>query len=76
MTWHFQANGETLQGYDHTGRVVRDSVDFSGSWADVPEPVYNCMADAVREAAARGDLEYAAEVFADAIADDIEEGQP
>jgi len=76
MTWHFTTEKEQLEVSDHTGTVVRDDVDFSGSWVDVPEPVYNCMADAAREAAARGDLEYAAETFADAIADDIEEGQP
>jgi len=76
MTWSFTANGETLDVYDHTGTLVRESVAFSGAWSDVPEPVYDTMADAAREAAARGDLEYAAETFADAIADDIEEGQP
>jgi len=76
MTWMFSPTGDTLNVYDHTGTLVRESVSFSGSWSDVPEPVYNTMADAAREAAARGDLGYAAKVFADAIADDIEEGQP
>lgn len=76
MTWYFTPDAKTLNVYDHTGTLVRESVAFSGTWSDVPEPVYNCMADAAREAAARGDLGYAAEVFADAISDDIEEGQP
>lgn len=62
--------------YDHTGTLIRESVSFSGSWSGVPEPVYDTMANAAREAAARGDLGYAAEVFADAIADDIKEGTP
>jgi len=76
MTWYYTPTGETLDVYDHTGTLVRESVAFSGAWSNVPDPVYNCMADAAREAAARGDLEYAAEVFADAIADDIKEGTP
>jgi len=76
MTWHFSASGETIDVYDHTDTLVRESVPFTGAWLNVPEPVYDTMADAAREAAARGDLGYAAEVFADAIADDIEEGQP
>jgi len=76
MNWHYNPAGKILEVYDHTGTLVKESVNFTGTWSDVPEPVYNCMADAAREAAARGDLGYAAEVFADAIADDIEEGQP
>jgi len=76
MTWHYDPNGEALDVYDHTGTLVRESMSFSGAWSGVPEPVYSIMADAAREAAVRGDLGYAAEVFADAIADDIEEGQP
>lgn len=76
MTWHYTVSGQQIDVYDHTGTLVRESVSFPGAWSDVPEPVYDTMADAAREAAARGDLEYAAEVFADAIADDIEEGQP
>jgi len=76
MTWHYVVSGEQLDVYDHTGTIVRESVSFSGAWSSVPEPVYDCMADAAREAAARGDLGYTAEVFADAVADDIEEGQP
>jgi len=76
MTWYFSPSSESLDVYDHTGTLVREDVGFSGAWSDVPDPVYNCMADAAREAAARGDLAYAAEVFADAIADDIQEGRP
>jgi len=76
MTWYYDPKQDTLDVYDHTGTLVRESVSFSGAWSGVPEPVYNAMADAARQAAARGDLGYAAEVFADAIADDIEEGQP
>jgi len=76
MTWYYVPSGQTLDVYDHTGTLVRENVSFSGTWSDVPDPVYDCMADAAREAAARGDLGYAAEAFADAIADDIEEGEP
>jgi len=76
MTWYYAPNGESIDVYDHTGTLVKENVSFSGSWPGVPEPVYDSMAEAAREAAARGDLKYAAEVFADAIADDIEEGQP
>jgi len=76
MTWYYNPSAETVDVYDHTGTLVRESVGFSSTWSDVPEPVYDCMADAAREAAAGGNLEYAAEVFGDAIADDIEEGQP
>jgi len=76
MTWNYVVSGGELDVYDHTNTLVRESLAFSGAWSDVPEPVYDIMADAARQAAARGDLGYAAEVFADAIADDIEEGQP
>jgi hypothetical protein len=76
MTWHFTTEEEQIDVYDHTGTLVRENVSLPGSWSDIPEPVYDCMAEAAREAAARGDLRYGAEVFADAIADDIEEGQP
>jgi len=76
MTWYYQTDGGQLDVYDHTGTLIRQSVNFSGTWSGVPDTVYNCMADAARKAAVRGDLGYAAEVFADAIADDIEEGQP
>jgi len=76
MTWYYTTTENQLDVYDHTGTIVRESMTFAGAWSDVPEPVYDTMADAAREAAASGDLGYAAEVFADAIADDIEEGQP
>lgn len=76
MTWHYTPNGGTLNVYDHTGTLVRENVSFSGAWSGVPGEVYECMADAARDAASRGDLAYAAEVFADGIADDIEEGVP
>jgi len=76
MTWYYTASEKSLDVYDHTGTLVREGVSFFGAWSGVPEPVYNAMADAAREAAARGDLEYAAETFADAIAGDIKEGTP
>jgi len=76
MTWYYSCNSNTLDVYDHTNTLVRESVDIPEAWSNVPDPVYEIMADAAREAAVRGNLKYAAEVFADAIADDIEEGQP
>jgi len=76
MTWYYDPSNGKLEVYDQTGTLVFEGMSFSGTWSNVPEPVHDCMADAVREAAARGDLEYAAEVIGDAIADDIEEGQP
>jgi len=76
MTWTYQATGSTISVYDHTDTLVVENIEFSPSWSGVPKPVYDTMADAAREAIARGDLEYAVQVFADAIADDIEEGRP
>jgi len=76
MTWHFDPTGTQTDVYDHEGTLVAESREFSGSWSDVPDPVYKVMADEARAAAATGDLAYAAAVFADGIADDIEEGPP
>jgi len=76
MTWYYDPSETAVDVYDHTGTLVGEDVNFSGSWSDTPEPVFDTMADVARDAAARGDLRYAAEVFADAVADDIEEGTP
>jgi len=76
MTWHFDPTGTTVDIYDHTGALVAVRLPFPGSWSDVPDVVYEVMADEARKTAAAGDLEYAAAVFADGIADDIEEGTP
>jgi len=76
MTWSYTPQGDILNVYDHTGSQVASVEGWDGSWSGVPDVVYETMAEEARKAAARGDLEYAAEVFADAIARDIRQGTP
>jgi len=76
MTWYFDPSSDSIDVYDHTGALVAEGRAFSGAWSGTPDMVYEVMADEARKAAAAGNLEYAAAVFADGIADDIEEGTP
>jgi hypothetical protein len=76
VTWYFTASGTTLDVYDHTGAQVATDREFGGTWTGTPDIVYEIMAEEARAAVGNGDIPYAAEVFADGIADDIEEGTP
>jgi hypothetical protein len=76
MTWYFDPSGTTMDVYDHTGAIVREGYEFGGGWTGTPDIVYEIMADEARKAVGNGNIAYAAEVFADGIADNIEQGTP
>jgi hypothetical protein len=76
MTWHYVASGSEIQIYDHMGTRVVTAKSFSGAWSRTPDVVYEVMANEARQAAESGNLQYAAAVFADGVADDIQEGEP
>jgi len=76
MTWYFKPSETTLSVYDHTGAQVATDQEFGGTWSGTPDVIYEIMADEARKAVGNGDISYAAEVFADGIADDIEQGTP
>jgi len=76
MTWYFSPSGTVIDVYDHTGTEVANELAHGGTWAGTPDIVYQVMTEEIGDAATNGDITYAVEALADAIADNIEEGQP
>jgi len=76
MTWYFDAQGQTLDIYDHTGTLVAEGREFSGSWSGYPAEVATVLNEEVVDAVSIGNIPYAITAVSDLAAEDIEQGTP
>lgn len=76
MTWFFDPAGQTVDVYDHEGKLIADSRSFDGVWSEHPDIVATVVAEEAREAINTADLPYATAATADLATGNIEEGTP
>lgn len=81
MTWYFDPSGRTIDVYDHTGSLVREDVEFGGSWeGDFPRNVLLDImyqeAKASYNDAGGAVTQYVLLTLAEATFEQIEEGTP
>jgi hypothetical protein len=76
MTWYFDPSGTTVDIYDHTGALVAEDREFSGSWSDppgYPQVVLEVMRESMD---GNQPSAYNQTLLADAATGNIEEGTP